>query len=88
MVFRFVRGGGGVWVVLFDRATDVTDEGAAGRTAKGAEIGGGRLNSTIRTRSLRRSNFFRPFGADLFGTCDPRLAPWAAFFRRSAALQA
>src|SRR5450755_4724082 len=29
--------------------------------------------------------FFRPFGARFFPTFDPRLAPWAAFFRRFAA---
>ena len=29
--------------------------------------------------------FFRPFGAYLFPTSAPRLAPWAVFYRRFAA---
>jgi hypothetical protein len=44
------------------------------------------ISFSCRSRSCKsRSGFFRSFGAGLFAGFVPRLAPWAAFFCRSAA---
>src|SRR5947199_227684 len=39
------------------------------------------------TRNIFGLSFFRPSGACVVSVLYPRLAPWAAFFRRLAALQ-
>src|SRR5437588_8753436 len=39
------------------------------------------------TRNIFGVSFFRPSGACVVSVLYPRLAPWAAFFRRLAALQ-
>src|SRR5437773_7100088 len=40
-----------------------------------------------RTRNIFGTSLFRPSGACVVSALYPRLAPWAAFFRRFAALQ-
>ena len=42
-------------------------------------------NSAVKLRETVSQPFFRPFGAWVYSTFYPRLAPWAAFLRRFAA---
>src|SRR5438128_6818200 len=44
-------------------------------------------NGIARTRNMFGTSLFRPSGACVVSALYPRLAPWAAFFRRFAALQ-
>src|SRR5947208_16558528 len=44
-------------------------------------------NGIARTRNIFGTSFFRPSGTCVVSVLYPRLAPWAAFFRRLAALQ-